>query len=306
LGLAFILTWYFIPPWLYRSSGDDANTRLKAITDTRTALLAGLIGLGALLTFSLNRKVYEVAARNLEVTERGQLTDRYSSAIELLGGQETEQIGGVYALERIMRDAAEYHNTIIEVLIGFVRQHAATNVTDSPSPKPEAPEPVSNRQPGREDGKSQRLATPIQAALVVLGRRPNRPDEEMDGLRLSDTDLRRLRLRGANLRCARLRRARLDHAHLEYSNFDGARMRSVILDHADLEGAHLDYAHLVGASLIDTKLKRASLMGTHLAGAKGNPTLTEEQQKQAHCLPSAERCSNTRPPEDHPCARYEW
>jgi len=66
----------------------DAAARLQAITDTRTALLAGLIGVGALLTFWLNRRVYQIAARTLEVTEQGQIIERYTRAIEQLGQAE--------------------------------------------------------------------------------------------------------------------------------------------------------------------------------------------------------------------------
>lgn len=73
---AFVLAWWLIPPLLYKV-GDQA-ARVKAITDTRTAFLAGLVGLGALGTFWLNSRVYRITARTFAVTERGHVTDRYS------------------------------------------------------------------------------------------------------------------------------------------------------------------------------------------------------------------------------------
>ena len=55
---AFGLVWWLLPPVLYAGAGPDAeNVRVKAITDTRTALLAGLVGLGALGTFWLNGRI---------------------------------------------------------------------------------------------------------------------------------------------------------------------------------------------------------------------------------------------------------
>jgi hypothetical protein len=58
LATLFILVWWLVPPLLYLHTGTAKDAKLKAITDTRTALLAGLIGVGALLTFWLNSRVY--------------------------------------------------------------------------------------------------------------------------------------------------------------------------------------------------------------------------------------------------------
>ena len=98
---AFCLVWWLLPPVLYAGAGagpDAENVRVKAITDTRTALLAGLVGLGALGTFWLNSRVYRITARTFEVTERGHLTDRYTKAIEQLGSTTLDvRLGGIYA-----------------------------------------------------------------------------------------------------------------------------------------------------------------------------------------------------------------
>lgn len=94
------------------------NVRVKAITDTRTALLAGLLGIGALATFLLNSRVHKL-------TEQGQITERYTKAIEQLGSTGLDvRLGGIYALERIAVDCARDHPTIAEVLSAFVREHS--------------------------------------------------------------------------------------------------------------------------------------------------------------------------------------
>jgi uncharacterized membrane protein (DUF485 family) len=82
LATLFILVWWLVPPLLYRHTGTTKDAKLRAIIDTRTALLAGLIGVGALLTFWLNSRVYRITARSLEVTEQGHITERYTKAIE--------------------------------------------------------------------------------------------------------------------------------------------------------------------------------------------------------------------------------
>ena len=63
-----------MPFALYCRIGTPKINELEAITGTRTALLARLIGVGALLTFWLNSRTHRI-------TEQGQITDRYTKAI---------------------------------------------------------------------------------------------------------------------------------------------------------------------------------------------------------------------------------
>ena len=57
--------------------------------------------------------------------EQGQVTDRYTKAIEQLGSDKLDvRIGGIYALERIARDSARDHPTVMEVLTAFIREHS--------------------------------------------------------------------------------------------------------------------------------------------------------------------------------------
>ena len=110
LAALFVWIWWKVPPALYHNAEGD---RLKAITDTRTALLAGLIGVGALLTVWLNSRVYRITAQTLRVTEQGHITERYTKAIEQLGSDKLDiRLGGIYALERIAVDSERDHPTI--------------------------------------------------------------------------------------------------------------------------------------------------------------------------------------------------
>jgi hypothetical protein len=125
LGILFVLVWWQVPPLLYRGSGGSADARLKAITDTRTALFAGLVGLGALLTFWLNSQVVRISARTLDVTKEGQITERFTKAIEQLGSDKLAmRVGAIYALERIAKDSELDHQTIVDVLSAFIRDRS--------------------------------------------------------------------------------------------------------------------------------------------------------------------------------------
>jgi hypothetical protein len=190
LAALFVLVWWLVPPLLYRHTGTGADARLKAITDTRTALLAGLVGIGALLTFWLNSRLYRITALTLQATQQGQITERYTKAIEQLGSDKLDvRLGGIYALERIAKDSERDQPTVVEVLSAFARAHS---------------------DPEAEQAAAQESAAPrtdVQAALTVLGRLP-----QLAGV--SRGDLRLTHLAGAYLRGAVLRRVVLQGADL--------------------------------------------------------------------------------------------
>jgi hypothetical protein len=68
---------------------------------------------------------FNLSRRTFELTEQGQVTDRFTKAIEQLGSDKADvRIGGIYALERIARDSAKDHPTVMEVLTTFIREHS--------------------------------------------------------------------------------------------------------------------------------------------------------------------------------------
>jgi Pentapeptide repeats (8 copies) len=264
----FAVVWWRLPLALYSDAGggpDAENARLRAVTDTRTAMLAGLIGVGAILTFWLNSRIYKVTAETFELTRLGHLTERYSKAIEQLGGDNLDvRLGGIYALERLAIDSAGYHPTIVEVLSAFVREHGDRDqVGDDPRP-----------------------AADVQAALTVLGRLPNRPgvsrgdlsNAQLAGAHLDGADLSGARLSGVNLSNAWLGDTNLSDAFLGRANLSGAR----ILYGSDLSGAWLGDANLSGAWLGDAQQRDGEGYGdATLPTVEGKATsvagLTQEQ-----------------------------
>jgi hypothetical protein len=267
LATLFILVWWLVPPWLYRHTGTAKDAKLKAITDTRTALLAGLIGVGALLTFWLNSRMYRITARTLEVTEQGHITERYTKAIQQLGDTELAvRLGGIYALERLAHDSPERdHPTVVEVLSAFVREGSRRQGTPRPeqgmaheaAKKTDAAAPESNAKA--------RPATDVQAALAVLGRLPQRAG-------ISRGDLSEANLSGAQLTEANLSGVLLFGANLSGAQFRRANLSRALLSGADLSGAQLYRANLSGAQLIE-----ADLSGAELSRADLRATLSLRQ-----------------------------
>ena len=127
------------PPLVIRASRPDiqnasAADQLKAENDlhgTLVTMLAGIaVGAGTV-----------VAALNLNLQRRGQVTERFSKAIDQLGrnDQLDVRIGGIYALEQIALDSRDLHGPVMEVLTAYVREQAPTFRARSSSRPTSAP-----------------------------------------------------------------------------------------------------------------------------------------------------------------------
>ena len=78
--------------------------------------------------------------RQLQITQQGQVTDRYNAAITNLGSPSGDvRLGGIYALQRIMQDSPRDQPTIVAVLCAFIRgrAEAATATSAHPSVLPD-------------------------------------------------------------------------------------------------------------------------------------------------------------------------
>jgi hypothetical protein len=82
------------------------------------------------------------------------------------------------------------------------------------------------KQNGYAPGAKLERAGVLKAAMVVLGRRPIWPTEEIDRIRLSDADLRSTTLRKARLDCVALRRAHLEGVHWERTSRVGCQRKA--------------------------------------------------------------------------------
>jgi hypothetical protein len=252
IGVVFLLWLILLAPKLLVPARSDASlqdvtdpakrheledARLKLQNDVRTTLLQAIggavIALGAFFTY-----------RQLEVNREGQITERFTRAIDQLGndkGQLDVTLGGLYALERVAKDSPADRATIAEVLTAYVRGHA-------PWPPPAPGQHVEGTALDHLPSLQERCPH-VQAAMTVLARMPTGDRGVLD---LQGTDLRK-----ANLAAVHLKQASFGNAHLEGAWLYGAHMETV-----DLIKAHLEGAQLFGADL-----ERTILLHAHLKGA---------------------------------------
>ena len=261
LGLLWPLTDVIAAHDVGLTTGSTRPARLQAAREAvRTQLLtlgAGVFAVGALIftarNFALSRgaldetrRTVELTRHTVELTEQGQVTDRYTKAIEQLGSDRLDvRIGGIYAMERIARDSARDHPTVMEVLVAFIREHSREQW---PLPEPGAEIPKRSTRPD------------VQAAITVIGRRDIGHDRQ-------PINLTGANLTGANLTGANLTGADLTGADLTCSNLTDAYLTRADLTDADLTRANLTYAYLTRANLTRANLTLAYLTRANLTGA---------------------------------------
>jgi hypothetical protein len=212
----------------------------------------------------------------IDLQRQGQFTDRYSKAVEQLGANGVNvRLGGVYALERLMRDSPSDQPTIVEVLSAFIRNNARPRTTTAPV------------MPGAGGMTLPRPETDVLGALTVLARRDTRHDAPKQATDLSRTDLSNLDLRqvdlhGANLVASdlhgsSLRAVDLTGANLAIADFSGADLTA-----ANLAGAQMFFTDLAGADLTEVNLAGADFVDTNLTGANLDRTkMTDSQRRSA-------------------------
>jgi hypothetical protein len=228
----------------------------KLQNDARATLLQALAGGALLLGAYFTWRQVQTARQQVHLTEQGQITERFTRAIDQLGSDHLDvRLGGIYALERIARDSPNDRATIGEILTAYIRGHAPW------PPRLEHQPPIDT--PVREVPFLRLRAADVQAALTVLGRGHfANPDPEAPQLDLTDTDLRR-----AYLSRADLRRARLYSADLRRVRFDDVNLQGASLNRANLQEAHLLNANLQNAFLQEANLQHANLSDANLQGA---------------------------------------
>jgi Pentapeptide repeats (8 copies) len=286
LGAALVLWLILFAPRLLVPAASEADlrdvpdtakwqardSRLKLQNDVRTTLLQGLGGLAVLVGAFYTYRQVQTGRRQLHVAQQGQVTERFSRAIDQLGDENLDvRLGGIYALERIARDSPDDQATIGEILTAYIRSHA-------PWP-PTLPGQYVATAPIDDVPELRVRAPDIQASLTVLGRggfAVGRVLEE-DQVDLHEVDLRHAHLRNANLEGANLSGANLagatllavdlTMAFLLDANLAKAEIIGSILTNAELGYANLEKAVLDGSIILSANLDRTNLWGARLERA---------------------------------------
>jgi hypothetical protein len=225
IGLLFPFFWLLLwklPQWQV-AAVSEVKERIDLESKSRQTM-AQIVG-GAALLIGLY-----FTSQTLRTTQEGQITDRFTKAITQLGDNNLAvRLGGIYALERIAKDSASDHWSVMEVLTAFVREysHGRSN------PPWAWMSMLFAKDPLLEDRAKFQPPADIQAVLTVIGRRTRTfGNGETQSLDLSTTILQGANLRKAQLQGASLWGAQLQRAHLQQADPQRAHLEEGILEEA--------------------------------------------------------------------------
>lgn len=275
-GILLFLLWV---PLLQvnKIEGISAEGTAKLVNEYR-ATWAGVIGgagffAGVLVAWrhaNAALRTAEAALRSAQIAEQGQITDRFTRAIDQIGKRTADghpnvevRLGGVYALEQIVNDVLDqqrerYLSQVAAVLVSYVQENA---------------------KPGSAvDGK---VRNDVQAAVAVIGRLVRFPisriglvwldfsNLELPGLDLSgfNTPMMEWRFDGSNLVGAQFVSSKMS-LHAINANLKGANLSSAVLTMAILREANLTSAWLISTNLSGGMLEKALLNQANCPGLR--------------------------------------
>lgn len=286
-----------LPGWVVRhdlAGGHiEATDRLNAVNNVRTTLLQTVGGAVVLFGAYATWRQVRVSQDGLHATREGQVTDRFSRAVDQLGSDKLDvRIGGLYALWRIADHSVRDREAVISILAAYLRTHL-------PWPPQEPNAPAADVSINAVLPLETRAAD-AQVALTGLGvlaedRRPDWLNVSLTDLRRADCDglwltginldgacleaasmyqvnLSRTSMIATNLRHAELTRSNLRQVRCLEADLRGARLMMSDLSEADFSRAELREANLgkalaIGAVFVGADLRAADLRGCDLSGA---------------------------------------
>lgn len=235
-----------------------AADRMNAVNNVRTTLLQAIGGAVVLFGAYATWRQVRVSQDGLNASREGNVTDRFSRAVEQLGSDKLDvRIGGIYALWRVAEHSDRDHEAVVSIMAAFLRTHLPWPPQEPGAPAAEvsinAVRPLESR------------AADAQTALTclgVLGRR-----RTPGWLNVSFADLRRADCDGLWLNGVNLDGTCLEAASVYQVNLSGASLIAANLRHAELGTSILHRARCLEADLRGARLFKADLREADFSGA---------------------------------------
>ena len=235
-----------------------APDRLNAVNNVRTTLLQAIGGAAVLFGAYATWRQLRVSQDGLNATREGQVTDRFSRAVEQLGSERLDvRIGGIHALWRVADHSVRDYEAVVSIMAAYLRTHLPWPPQERGAPAADAS--INSVRP------LETRAADAQAALTCLGVLGQ--DRPAGWLNVSCTDLRRADCDGLWLNGVNLDGACLEAASVYQVNLRGASLIRANLRHAELGTSVLHQARLIEADLRGARLLKADLREADFSGA---------------------------------------
>ena len=269
----------------WRRAGISDATKLAELSvQARTGITQAFGGLALIATLAItayqvnqtqrsSENNLKLADENFQLAERGQVSERFSRAVEQLGATNTDakrtpaldvRIGALFSLRRIALDSKEKENTPQAFLV--VATYIGNNYK-VPYLKPRhKPDGCGEFSPVRADVRTA-LTSVLPDLAELLEKRGVEPPlglrgAVLDQIAVDDLDFESLNLTQIKLRYAHLKGAKFRKSLLAFARFDHARLTS-----ARFTDARLNNSSFAGACLKNARFQRAKLKGANFSGA---------------------------------------
>jgi uncharacterized protein YjbI with pentapeptide repeats len=246
--------------------------RLGVENEIRRTIIQMLGGAFVLASVFFTYQTVRVSQESLELTARGQITERFTRAIDQIGNARLDvAIGGIYALGQLAQESPTEHVPIMDILATYIHQHSPDGPTE---------------ECGRSD-----IEGDVQAAITVIGSRNDAFDDPGSSIDLKNVNLASGNFSAGNFEgvlfsgsC--LADADFHDAQVEGTDFSSRRLEfakgGIGLDATVLTNANLNQAHAADAlfgrvlawpvDMVGADLAGADLSGARLGRRPGQPT----------------------------------
>lgn len=264
-GLVAIVTVVFVPRRIAARNlfGDNHAARLGVENEVRRTIIQMLGGSFVLVSVFFTYETVRISQQSLALAERGQVTERFTRAIDQMGSDQIDvATGGIYALGQLARESKTEHSQVMEILVAFIHRHSSQDAfADCPGVSPTVP-------------------ADVQAALTVIGERNTTFDPpgtviDLGQLDLSGADFSRGNYDEVDFRGSCLYQAAFDGASLRGADFStlyltngGAqRLAGTDLTDATFRGADAQEARFAGTVMLNVTMTEADLSEGDLSNA---------------------------------------
>jgi hypothetical protein len=283
-----------------QSEFDLEKERIKLRDDTRKTMAQIIGGAFFMLGLFVTYNTFELNRQGQETSKKSQVSERFSKAIELTGNADMSvRIGGLYALEQIVRDyPAEYQTTVMQILAAYIREKSKAQKetflsTKYPNEQKTRITSPRARQFGSwtivrsgykltteeqniiqhdSEANNQQANPDIQIAIGIIRERDKEFDREnfifdLREANLNHTDLSGIVIRNAYIGQANVSSSILSKIDLSNSDLEDSNFTSSKLIEANLTGAYLNNTRFTDAQLQNANLTNAYLGFTMFDGA---------------------------------------
>jgi Uncharacterized low-complexity proteins len=265
---------YFYPTMQVSHFEINNSTTIATLENQYRATLTQILG-GAAVAIGIYFawKNFITAQENLKTAQEGQITERFTRAVDQLGAVDKDgnpaieiRLGGIYALERIANESDKDYWPIMEILTAYIRKNSPTEYGEETFTYEYSYAQDRNVEV-KEIKMQNRISLDIHAIVTVIRRRRNFFNSgesnylDLRGTNLREADFEGANLQGVNLKCTYLEGANFRKANLQEANLEDANLQEAIFFDANLQDTFLAGVYLRGAFLTDANLQRANLAG---------------------------------------------